>query len=66
MKKLNLTKKEINTIVKELEPTILKLYFYDDLICPYCLRSIPSKKHLTEISNYKKCLWCDIQHHKIK
>ena len=38
----------------------------DQLQCPNCLRSMPNKEHLTKISNYKKCLWCDAQYHKIK
>jgi len=37
-----------------------------ELTCPNCLRSMPSKKHLTKTSNYRKCLWCDSLYHKVK
>jgi hypothetical protein len=46
--------KIVDKLVKELEPLILKLYFYDDLICPYCLRKVPNK----EFFIMKGCKWC--------
>jgi len=60
MKKSNLTKKQINKIVKELEPLIIKLYFHDDLICPNCLRDVPNKNWFTD----KGCIWCDGNYHR--
>ncbi len=58
MKKLNLSKKIIDEIIKELTPLIIKLYYHDDLICPSCVRFVPNKKWFTK----KACIWCDTEY----
>lgn len=41
-------------IANKLFNLILKLYFYDELICPNCLRNVPNKKFFLK----KGCKWC--------
>jgi len=59
MTKLNLNKKQINKIVKDIMPWIIKLYYHDDLICPNCLRNVPNKNWFIN----RKCIWCDANYH---
>ena len=43
-----MNKKEVKIIIDKL--------CTDLLICPYCLRKVPNKKHLNK--NKKTCKWC--------
>ena len=59
---LNMKKsKIIDQLVKDLFPLILRLYYYDDLICPNCLRKVHNKKWF--IKKTRKCIWCDAEYH---
>lgn len=44
----------VDKLTEELMPLIIKLYFHDELRCPYCLRRVPNKDWFIK----DKCKWC--------
>jgi hypothetical protein len=49
-------------ITESLMPLILKLYYYDELICPNCLRKVPNKTWF--IKKRQCCIWCNEKQYK--